>query len=174
MNIQTINQDKTVAALTHLSTFSKYIIPLGNFIMPLIFWTAKKEDRFVDEHGKQALNFQISTFLYFIILLCIGVAGIISFGINFVDEQPFFISEEIIRIEEIGRAVPFLFFIGIIATLLGALFILEIVCVITATIKASEGKLYYYPITINFIKPTSVGIHQSKNDQFNNTQNETL
>lgn len=174
MKTQTIQPDTTIAALTHLSTFSKYIIPLGNFILPLVFWTAKKEDPFVDEHGKQALNFQISTFLYFIILLCIGGAGIISFGINFIDEQPFFISEEFIKIGELGRAIPFLFFLGIIGTLLGALFILEIVCVITATIKASEGKLYHYPITINFIKPTPVGIHQSKNDQFNNTQNETL
>lgn len=174
MKTHTLHQDTTVAALTHLSTFSKYIIPLGNFIMPLIFWTAKKEDPFVNEHGKQALNFQISTFLYFIVLLCMGLAGIISFGINFIDDQPFFISEKFIRIEEIGKAVPFLFFIGIIGTLLGALFILEIVCVITATIKASEGKSYQYPITINFIKPTPVEIHQSKNDQFNNTQNETL
>jgi uncharacterized protein len=55
-----------------------------------------------------------------------------------------------------------------------ALFILEIVAVIKATIKASEGEFYHYPLTINFITPTPVDIHQSKNEQFNNTQNETL
>ncbi|WP_117365319.1 DUF4870 domain-containing protein [Natrarchaeobaculum sulfurireducens] len=35
--------------------------PSGNSIAPLIIWTIKKdESRFVDENGKQAVNFQIT------------------------------------------------------------------------------------------------------------------
>lgn len=168
------NPDRTVASLIHVSTFSKYIIPLGNFIIPLILWTAKKEDAFVNEHGKQALNFQISIFLYFVLLVCLGIAGIIFFGLEVSFNQPFIISEDYINIHPSVNALPLFFIIGIIGLLLLALFIFEIVAVITAAIKANEGKLYKYPLTINFITPTPVGIHQSKNDQFNNTQNQTL
>ena len=174
MNSQSTNPDKTIAALIHVSAFSKYIIPLGNFILPLILWTAKKNDPFVDQHGKQALNFQISIFLYFILLVCIGVSGIVFLGVNFTFQEPFIFSSDLVRIGDLGKALPILFFAGFIGILLLALFILEIVCVITATVKASEGHLYKYPLTINFITPTPLGDHQSKNEQFNNTQNQTL
>jgi hypothetical protein len=172
MNNQTTNPDKTMAALIHLSTFSKFFIPFGNFIFPLILWTAKKQDPFVDEHGKQAINFQISIFLYFIMLVCIGIAGIVFLGIELSMHDPFSISEEFVNIGKVSGAVPLLLFIGIMGLLLLALFLLDIISVITATIKASEGDLYKYPLSINFITPTRVGTNQSKNEQFNNTQNQ--
>lgn len=172
MNNQTTNPDKTIAALIHLSTFSKFFIPFGNFIFPLILWTAKKQDPFVDEHGKQAINFQISIFLYFIMLVCIGISGIVFFGIELSLHEPFSFSEEFVSIGNISSAVPLLLFIGFMGLLLLALFILDIISVITATIKASEGHFYKYPLSINFITPTRVGTNQSKNEQFNNTQNQ--
>jgi hypothetical protein len=172
MNNQTTNPDKTIAALIHLSTFTKFFIPFGNFIFPLILWTAKKQDPFVDEHGKQAINFQISIFLYFIMLVCIGISGIVFFGIELSLHEPFAISEEFINIGNVSSAVPLLLFIGFMGLLLLALLILDIISVITATIKASEGQLYKYPLSINFITPTRVGNNQSKNEQFNNTQNQ--
>ena len=59
------NHHKNVAAIIHLSALSKFIFPLGNFIMPLIFWTMNKDkSEFVDKHGKQAINFQLSILLY--------------------------------------------------------------------------------------------------------------
>ncbi|MFO7719415.1 MAG: DUF4870 domain-containing protein [Gillisia sp.] len=174
MNSQSTNPDKTIAAIIHVAAFSKYIIPLGNFILPLILWTAKKNDPFVDEHGKQALNFQISIFLYFILLVCLGIAGIVFLGVTFTFQEPFIFSKDFIGIGDLGKVLPLLFFIGFIGILLLALFILEIVCVITATVKASEGHLYKYPLSINFITPSPLGDHQSKNEQFNNPQNQTL
>jgi len=172
MNNQTTNPDKTMAALIHLSTFTKFFIPFGNFIFPLILWTAKKQDPFVDENGKQAINFQISIFLYFIMLVCIGISGIVFFGIELSLHEPFTISEEFINIGNVSSAIPLLLFIGFMGLLLLALLILDIISVITATIKASEGHLYKYPLSINFITPTRVGNNQSKNEQFNNTQNQ--
>lgn len=172
MNSHSTTPDKTIAALIHVSAFSKYIIPLGNFILPLILWTAKKNDPFVDENGKQALNFQISIFLYFILLVCLAIAGIVFLGANFAFQEPFVFSPDFTGFGDLGKALPLLFYIGFIGILLLGLFILEIVCVITATVKASEGHVYKYPITINFITPTPLGDHQSKNEQFNNTQNQ--
>lgn len=166
--------DKTVAAFTHISTFTKYFIPFGNFIFPLIFWTTKQNDPFVDHHGKQALNFQISIFLYFILLVCIGIAGVLFWGVHFNLSDPFIISEDFISIDH-PQNLTFLFvFMAIMGLLLGSLFILDIVAVILATIKASEGQLYNYPLTINFIKSTPVGHHQSENEQYNKIQNQML
>ncbi len=174
METTSSNPDKTVAAFIHLSTFSKYFIPLGNFILPLIFWTAKQKDPFVDHHGKQALNFQISMFLYFILLVCIGVAGVIFWGVHFNLDDPFIISEDFISTGHPRNLISLFVFGAILGFLLVGLFILDIVAVILATIKASEGQLYKYPLTINFIKSTPVDQNQSKNEQFNNIQNQTL
>lgn len=172
MNSQTKNPDKSMAAFIHLSTFSKFFIPFGNFIFPLILWTAKKQDPFVDEHGRQAINFQISIFLYFVLLVSIGIAGIVFLGIELSLNGPSSISDEFLQIGHVANAIPILMFIGFIGLLLLALFILDLISVITATIKASEGQFYKYPLSINFITPTRVGNNQSKNEQFNNTQNQ--
>ncbi|WP_026838927.1 DUF4870 domain-containing protein [Gillisia sp. JM1] len=166
--------DKTIAAFIHLSTFSKYLFPFGNFIFPLIFWTAKQKDPFVDHHGKQALNFQISIFLYFILLVCIGVAGVIFWGVHFNLNDPFIISENYISTGHPNNLISLFVFGAILGLLFIGLFVLDIVAVILATIKASEGQLYNYPLTINFISPTQVVKNQSKNEQFNNIQNQTL
>ncbi|MCF4101848.1 DUF4870 domain-containing protein [Gillisia sp. M10.2A] len=174
METYSSNPDKTVAAFLHLSTFSKYFIPFGNFIFPLIFWTAKKNDPFVDDHGKQAINFQISIFLYFVVLVCLGLAGIVLWGVSFGMNEPLIISEHLVKINDISQAFPLLVFLVVIATLLLGLLILEVVSVIAATMKAKEGLLYKYPLSINFINSTPVEKHQSKNEQFNNTQNQTL
>ena len=64
METKPTNTDKNVAAVTHLSTFSKYFIPFGNFIFPLLLWTVHKDTPFVNEHGRQALNFQLSILVY--------------------------------------------------------------------------------------------------------------
>src|SRR6187402_2297587 len=66
--------EKKIAAFTHLSTFSQYIIPFGNYIFPIIFWTSKKEQsEFVDHNGKQVLNFQLSILIYSLVLAMIAI-----------------------------------------------------------------------------------------------------
>ncbi|MFD0975981.1 DUF4870 domain-containing protein [Salinimicrobium gaetbulicola] len=174
MTSQVQNPDKTVAAFIHLSTFSQLFFPLGNFIFPLIFWMAKKNDPFVDEHGKQALNFQISLYLYSVFLIAIAIAGIILLGLNTSIEDPFYLDHHFNFSGNLPEAAPIVTYVMIMLLLLLSLFVLNIYAVISATIKAFEGEYYKYPLTINFISPAPVGINQSKNEQFNNTQNETL
>lgn len=174
MKTSIANPDKTVAALIHLSTFSKFMLPLGNFIVPLILWTAKKQDQFVDEHGKQAINFQISIFLYFVFLVCVLISGVIFLGIELNTNGPLIIHEDFLKLSEAAEAIPILIFIGTMGLLLLALLVFEIVAVITATIKASDGELYKYPLTINFITSSIFEEDQSKNEQFNNEKNPRL
>jgi uncharacterized protein len=145
--------DKNVAAVTHLSTFSKYFIPFGNFIFPLILWTVNKERPFVNEHGRQALNFQLSILVYTIL---IGVACLPFFIIFATD---FFSLIEVmehqyneVSVLNIKNISGYILLFGIVALLLLGLFLFELYAVITATIKASRGEIYSYPLTIPFLK----------------------
>ena len=57
--------ENTLAMFCHLSAFSAFIIPFGNFLGPLLIWLLKKDEYpLIDDQGKESLNFQISIFLY--------------------------------------------------------------------------------------------------------------
>lgn len=67
------SSDRTWGVLTHASAFVGFVIPFGNILAPLIIWAIKKdESRFIDENGKEAINFQITwTVLLFLVGLTI-------------------------------------------------------------------------------------------------------
>ena len=179
MNTETINNNTTLTTFLHLSVFTKYFIPLGNFIFPMLLWLSRREDPFVDHHGRNALNFQISMFLYTVFIIAVGVATFIYFGMKFTIGEPLFFEEDSFVIENFSDALPFFLIAGVLGIILLGLFILELFAVINASIKANEGQLYNYPLTINFLsseKPNEVNhqSNQSKNEQFNDTQKQTL
>lgn len=71
---------KTFGMLTHLIAFAGFIFPFGNLIGPLVIWLLKKDEfPFVDDQGKESLNFQISMTIYAMIsiILIAVVIGII-------------------------------------------------------------------------------------------------
>jgi uncharacterized Tic20 family protein len=57
------------AMLCHYSAFCWFLVPMiGNVIAPLILWQLKKDaDPFIDQQGKEALNFQITFSLWLVI-----------------------------------------------------------------------------------------------------------
>jgi uncharacterized Tic20 family protein len=76
------------AMFCHLAGLAGYIMPVaGNIIGPLILWQIKKDEYpFVDEQGKEAVNFQISMSLYALIsiplfFVCIGPFLLAAVGI---------------------------------------------------------------------------------------------
>ncbi|WP_300436292.1 DUF4870 domain-containing protein [Christiangramia sp.] len=178
MTTENVDQNKTLATVLHLSVFTKYFIPLGNFIFPMLLWLSRKQDPFVDHHGRNALNFQISTFLYMIFLLAIGAATFLYFGMKFTIGEPLFFEQDSFVIDKFSDALPFIIIIAILGILLLGLFVLELFAVITASIKANDGELYNYPLTINFLNSEKPDLtnhqNQSKNEQFNDTQKQTL
>jgi uncharacterized protein len=146
--------EKNFAALTHLSTFSQYIIPFGNYIVPIILWTSKKDQsEFVDHNGKQALNFQLSILIYSLILAMIAIPIFlvtvlrnISFNDLMHNEDIFF--ENFSYENSIG-----LLTVGALALLVFACMkVAEFFLVIYASVKASNGEKYNYPLTIPFLK----------------------
>ena len=107
------------AMFCHLSGLAGFVIPvvLSGIIAPLIIWQLKKEeDPFVDENGKEALNFQISIGMYALVsglLICAA-------GLGFL--------------------------------LLPVVYIINLIFLIIAAVKANNGEHYRYPLTFRFIK----------------------
>jgi hypothetical protein len=116
MTTAATKDEKNWGMLCHLAALAGYVIPLGNIIRPLFVWLVKKDEfSFVDDQGKESLNFQITMtiFIFVSIVLIIVLIGI---------------------------------------PLLVGLAVLDLILVIVAAIKASEGQQYRYPLNIRFIR----------------------
>lgn len=75
------------AAIAHLASFTVYLTGIGFIIGPLVVWIIKKNEmEFVDDQGKEAINFNISVFIYAIVsgilaLVLIGFLLLFALGI---------------------------------------------------------------------------------------------
>ena len=108
----------------HMSALAGLIgVPFGNVLGPLIVWQIKKDEiPSVIEHGKAALNFQLTVIIAAILTMIAAI--ILSFIL-------------------IGfLLIPVAIIIGIC----GAVF------AVIAGLKANEGKEYRYPYSFTFIK----------------------
>lgn len=101
----------------HLAAFAGLVIPgVGQILGPLVIWLIKKDTMtFVNQEGKESLNFQISATIY-------------------------------------GAVSCLAIFVCIGWFLLAAVIVFDIIVVIMASIDASNGKGYRYPLCIRFIK----------------------
>lgn len=74
------SDERRWAMLCRLSALSVYIgIPFGNLLGPLIVWLLKRdESSYVDEQGREAINFHTSMTIYVIVasLLSVILIGI--------------------------------------------------------------------------------------------------
>jgi len=106
-----ISKDATnMAMLCHL------LAAFTSFIGPLIIWLVKKDDDpFIDDQGKEALNFQIT------VLIAMVISGLLCFVC-----------------------------IGFVLLLL--VWISDLVFCVIASVKASNGQAYRYPLVIRFVK----------------------
>lgn len=64
-------------AIGHLSAFIQFV-GIPSFVGPLVVWLFKKDDPFITDQAKEALNFNISMAIYFIasllaIILLVGI-----------------------------------------------------------------------------------------------------
>lgn len=74
----TSNSKNNDAVICHLIGLAGLVFPFGSVLGPLIFWLIKKDESpEVDVHGKEALNFAISYFIYFTasFMLCFLLVG---------------------------------------------------------------------------------------------------
>jgi len=70
---------RTMGMLCHLLSFCGLLgIPGGNILGPLIFWLIYKNTiPFVDDQGKESINFQITVM---IVVVCLGVLSLVPFA----------------------------------------------------------------------------------------------
>jgi hypothetical protein len=102
--------------LMHLSQFAGLVVPMGGLILPIVMWTTNKDKSdIVNQHGKNILNWIISSFIY------LFVSIILTFLL-------------------IG--IPIL-----IATV-----ICSLIFTIVGAVKANNGEVYKYPLSIPFLK----------------------
>jgi uncharacterized Tic20 family protein len=148
------NTEKNWGALTHIGAFGQYLFPLGNFVIPIIIWSSKKnESEYIDTNGKQCINFQLSVFLYSIIL---GAIFVPVFLITFLSHITF--DELIHNNHYMVQDLNFTENVGLITT--GAIAVFLLVClkiaefflIIQAAVKTANGETYSYPLTIKFMK----------------------
>jgi uncharacterized Tic20 family protein len=109
------------AMIAHLSALAGLFIGF-NFLGPLLVYLIKKDDDpFIEDQAKEALNFNLSVFLYLVVL------GIATFVLTLV---------------LIGL---------LLIPVIGAGVIAWVVFVIVAAVKANGGEAYRYPLTIRFV-----------------------
>jgi hypothetical protein len=118
------SQSPGLAMFGHLSILLGFIIPLVNLIAPIAIIRMKRgEDELAVACAREAINFQISILLWWLIVLGLALLGFLI--------QP-----------AIFLAIP----------LMAVVLVCSIVLPIVAAIKASRGESYYYPLTWHIFK----------------------
>jgi len=122
---------RTWAMLCHLSALvGLFGNGLGFVVGPLIVWLIKRKDHpFIDEQGKEALNFQITVFVLIVILTLVPVAIFL-----------------------LASPIEVTFGMMVLIVLLGAaLAVADLVLTVVASVKANAGERYRYPFSFRFI-----------------------
>ena len=116
---------RTYALLTHLTLLAHSVIPYISIAIAIAMWQIKKKDSpFVDDHGREAVNFQLSLILYSFALPAIAaIIGVLTLGVGFLLMLP-------------AIALPFV--LGLVGMVMGV-------------IAANRGEYFRYPMTIRFI-----------------------
>jgi uncharacterized protein len=79
-------EQRNWAMIAHLSAFAMFV-GVPSFVGPLVIWLMKREEHpFIAEHGREALNFNISVLIYLIVagilvLVLVGFLLMIAIGI---------------------------------------------------------------------------------------------
>lgn len=120
------HSERQYAMWLHLSLLGHLIAPVVMFIVPLVLWLTRKDDSpFVDDHGKETLNFHITLAIYALLLPAVGaIVGLLLCGVGMVFTIPAAI------------ALPY---------------VLGIIGMIAASRAAARGEYYRYPMTIRFL-----------------------
>ena len=75
---------RNTAVAAHLSTFAGLVVPFGSVIGPLAVWLTRRDrDPFIDQAGREALNFGISIAIYGVValvgaLMLVGIPVLIA------------------------------------------------------------------------------------------------
>lgn len=117
------SEERTAAMLCHIGAVVGSFVPPANLIVPVVIWMLKRDQSaFVNEHGKEAINFQIS------LSLALTALGLLTAVLVFL---------------LIGLLlIPVIIILAIVGLVLG----------VVAGLKAYEGQMYRYPYILRLLK----------------------
>lgn len=77
--------ERSYALFLHLSLLAHVVLSLIAIIIPIIMWQIKKEESpFLDDHGREAVNFQITLIIYsFAFTIAAVPIGLLTCGVGF-------------------------------------------------------------------------------------------
>lgn len=111
------DSERNWAIAMHLSLLSVHVVAVLWVVVPIILWLAKrKESAFLDDHGRETVNFHLSLLLY---------SGLVT----------------VVTIMTCGAG----------ALLFIPLYALGIAGMIMASVSASKGQYYRYPMCLRMI-----------------------
>lgn len=119
------SDQQTWRVLAHASAFIQ-LLGIPSVVGPLIVWLIRRDDPVVEPHAREALNFQLSLLIYFI-------AGVVVAFIA--------------ALTIVGLILTVLIVIALVV-----LFLLELIFALLATLAASRGEMYRYPLNLDLIK----------------------
>jgi uncharacterized Tic20 family protein len=68
------DDERTFALFIHLTLLGHVVLSLIALIAPIVMWQIKKDQSpFLDDHGREAVNFQLSLIILSILLIPIGI-----------------------------------------------------------------------------------------------------
>lgn len=123
-------------------------IPFLSLIVTIVlYYTQKDKGEFVRQHGKESLNFQITLALAMVVILIIIL---ITFGSSILSMIVGGVSDNLT-----STTVGIMGLMGsgiLIAFFCLAYGIFSIVVMIIASVRASDGKVYRYPLSVRLVK----------------------
>ncbi len=134
---------RTWGMACHLCALAGFIVPFaGSILAPLVVWLAQKAKHpFIDEKGKESVNYQISMLIYSVLLMFIGLFLFYIISIFVSIYLDFF---------TMILSFPLLFILLLIAT--AQILIFWAIVIVVAAIKAYRGQSYRYPFNLRFLK----------------------
>lgn len=115
-------------------------LPFGHVLGPLIVFLVKdRESKFVGEHARASLNYQITVSL--VVILAVLVALAATFGILIPMGS-----------ESSSAAAGFVALWCVFGLGAVALLVASLIFIVLGTIAASEGRPYTYPFAIRFLR----------------------
>jgi uncharacterized protein len=119
------SDQQTWRVIAHASAFVQ-LVGIPSVVGPLVVWLIRRDDPVVEPHARAALNFQISLLIYFMVGVAVAFVAALTI---------------------VGLVITVLILVGLLI-----LVVLEMVFALLATVEASKGQLYHYPLSLNLIK----------------------
>lgn len=119
------SDERTYALLAHLSLLGHVVVPYFAIAVPIVMYLAKKgQSPFIDDHAKEAMNFQITLVIYTLVLPAIaGLIGLLTCGVGLILLVPAIIGP----------------------------YVLGLIGMIMASTAANRGEFFRYPMNFRLI-----------------------